>query len=212
MKPSSGHLILGIFLGLFIGLLIAIGVSFYMNNVPIPFVDKLPQRTADQDVQEAQRNQNWNPNAPLSGTSPPLPNQDSHVQTASENQLPKSDPIAILNQDATASTKAPALASTLSSASSSSAPTPSVSKAEITGLFIQAGAFWRIEDAEQQRAKLAMLGLSARIFEREQNAQTLYRVRLGPFESRDDTTPTLDRLQAAGVEANLVRVERAKTP
>lgn len=215
MKPSSGHLILGIFLGLLIGLLIAIGVSFYMNNVPIPFVDKLPQRTADQDAQEAQRNQNWNPNAPLSGTSPPVPNQDNNVQTASENQLSKPDPIAILNQDATTSAKAPALASTVStasSASSPSSPTLSVSKAEITGLFIQAGAFWRVEDAEQQRAKLAMLGFSARIFEREQNAQTLYRVRLGPFETRDDTTPTLDRLQAAGVEANLVRVERAKTP
>ena len=216
MKPSSGHLVLGIVVGLLIGLLIAIGVSFYMNNVPIPFVDKLPQRTGEQDAEEAQRNQNWNPNAPLSGKTPPAAISENEAKSTPEGEASKPTPAMILNQEEKASSNTHPLASQPISAANIT-PLPnssvhSVNKTEITGLFIQAGAFWRLEDAEQQRAKLAMLGLSARIFEREQNTQILYRVRLGPFENRDDTSPTLDRLQAAGVDANLVRVERAKTP
>jgi cell division protein FtsN len=208
MKPTSGNITLGIVIGLFVGLLIAIGISLYMNNVPIPFIDKLPQRTADQDAQEAQRNQNWNPNTPLSGTSPTPITASNNMPTASVSQPSTVDPAAILSQDSPATNGTPSSAALSSPVSAA----PQVNKTEITGLFVQAGAFWRPEDAEQQRAKLAMLGLSARIFEREQNAQTLYRVRLGPFESRDDTIPTLDRLQAAGIEASLVRVERTKTP
>ena len=42
----------------------------------------------------------------------------------------------------------------------------------------------RTEDAEQQRAKLAMLGVEARLTEREQAGRTVYRVRVGPFERR----------------------------
>ena len=33
---------------------------------------------------------------------------------------------------------------------------------------------------------LAMIGLSAKITEREQSGRTVYRVRLGPYETRDE--------------------------
>jgi cell division protein FtsN len=74
--------------------------------------------------------------------------------------------------------------------------------------FVQAGAYSRPDDAEQQRAKLAMLGLDARVTEREQSGRTVYRVRVGPFERRDDAESAQGRLADASVEANLVRVER----
>ena len=73
---------------------------------------------------------------------------------------------------------------------------------------MQAGAFARPEDAEQQRAKLAMQGLAARVTEREQSGRTVYRVRLGPFEQKDDAEAAQQRLQGTGTEAALVRVER----
>ena len=73
--------------------------------------------------------------------------------------------------------------------------------------FVQAGAFARAEDAEQQRAKLAMMGLGAKVSEREQSGRTVYRVRLGPFERKEDADAAQQRLQAASVEAALVRVE-----
>ena len=74
--------------------------------------------------------------------------------------------------------------------------------------FVQAGAYSRAEDAEQQRAKLAMLGLDARVTEREQSGRTVFRVRVGPFERREEAESAQGRLIEAAVEANLVRVER----
>ncbi|WP_199873392.1 SPOR domain-containing protein, partial [Ideonella sp. A 288] len=74
--------------------------------------------------------------------------------------------------------------------------------------FVQAGAYSRAEDAEQQRAKVAMLGLDARVTEREQSGRTVYRVRMGPFDRRDEAESVQGRLGEASVDANLVRVER----
>ncbi|MFN5701818.1 MAG: SPOR domain-containing protein, partial [Betaproteobacteria bacterium] len=89
------------------------------------------------------------------------------------------------------------------------APDP---RPEVTGLFIQAGAFSKADEAEQQRARLAMLGFAARISEREQGGRPVFRVRVGPYETRDETQGPMDRLQAAGIEVSLVRVERSATP
>jgi cell division protein FtsN len=74
--------------------------------------------------------------------------------------------------------------------------------------FAQAGAFTRSDDAEAQRAKLALMGMDAKVTEREQAGRTVYRVRVGPFEARAQADAAIEKLQAAGVESTLVRVER----
>lgn len=74
--------------------------------------------------------------------------------------------------------------------------------------FIQVGAFRTPEDAEQQRAKLTLLGFQARVTEREQSGRTVYRVRLGPFDRKDDAERTKERLDSNSVETALVRVQR----
>jgi cell division protein FtsN len=76
--------------------------------------------------------------------------------------------------------------------------------------FVQVGAFSNADDAEQQRAKLALSGFRATVTEREQNGRTVHRVRLGPFEKKDDADAQEDRVKAIVPEAALVRVERAK--
>jgi len=53
-----------------------------------------------------------------------------------------------------------------------------------------------------------MLGMSARITEREQAGRTVYRVRVGPFERKEDADAAKERLASAGVDAALVRVQR----
>ena len=73
---------------------------------------------------------------------------------------------------------------------------------------MQAGAYSRSEDAEQQRAKLAMMGLDARVTEREQAGRTVYRVRAGPFNKKDDADRLKERLDSGGLESALVRVQR----
>ncbi|HZW72997.1 MAG TPA: SPOR domain-containing protein, partial [Caldimonas sp.] len=63
-------------------------------------------------------------------------------------------------------------------------------------------------DAEQQRAKLAMLGMDSRLTEREQGGKMVYRVRVGPFERREDAESTKEKLADSGVDAALVAVQK----
>ena len=74
--------------------------------------------------------------------------------------------------------------------------------------FVQAGAFRSNDDAEAQRAKLSLMGVEARVTEREQAGRTVYRVRAGPFNKKDDADRLKSRLDGGGFESNLVRVQR----
>ncbi|HEY2255488.1 MAG TPA: SPOR domain-containing protein [Variovorax sp.] len=74
--------------------------------------------------------------------------------------------------------------------------------------FVQAGAFSSPEDAEAQRAKLSLMGVEARVTERDQAGRTVYRVRAGPFNQKDDADELKERLGGGGLEAALVRVQR----
>jgi cell division protein FtsN len=98
-------------------------------------------------------------------------------------------------------------------------PLGDLAKAKVEGLssgpgvdpfsyFIQAGAFRTPEDAEQQRAKLLLLGMQAKVSEREQAGRTVYRVRLGPFDKKEDADKAKERLDNNSIETALVRVKR----
>ena len=188
--PQRGGFVLGLVVGLLVGLALALGVALYITKAPVPFINKVPQRTAEQDSAEAERNKNWDPNAPLVG-KPAKPvaaasaAASGAASVASAPATPGRDPAAILAGAA-----------------------PAASGAEAFVYFVQAGAYARTDDAEQQRAKLAMIGFAAKVSEREQSGRTVYRVRVGPFESRDEADGVQAKLAEASVEARLVRVER----
>ena len=74
--------------------------------------------------------------------------------------------------------------------------------------FVQAGAFRSTEDAQAQRARLSLLGVEARVTEREQAGRTVYRVRVGPFQNKDAADRVKDRLDGNGFDSALVRVQR----
>ena len=75
---------------------------------------------------------------------------------------------------------------------------------------------WRLlrsEDAEQQRAKLAMLGIESRLTEREQGGRMVYRVRVGPFERREDAEAprSASAIRASTPHSSPCRSERRRT-
>ena len=74
--------------------------------------------------------------------------------------------------------------------------------------FVQVGAFRNQQEAESQRARVAMLGIAADVTEREQNGRPVFRVRVGPFNQRSAADATREQLEVNGVEAALVRVQR----
>ena len=232
-RPQRGGLIVGLVVGLLIGLAVALAVALYVTKAPIPFINKVPHRSAEQDAAEAERNKRWDPNAPLAGKNPARPAtvasgavagappatvgeetlpaapvagpaRTPAPASAPDTSRPSRDPAALLaGQPA-----APASAAVASRAASRTASTASTASPAVAAFFVQAGAYARPDDADAQRAKLAMLGLSARITEREQAGRTIYRVRLGPFDVREQAEDAQAKLAAGGIEANLVRIER----
>ena len=226
LKQQRGGFAMGLIVGLMLGLAVALGVALYVTKVPVPFVNKVPQRTAEMDAAEAEKNRNWDPNSPLYGKNPARPNPNA-ASGAPVPAGPATTPVA-----AAPATPTPVPAPAASAATTAKAPASAVRRdpAEILAdrpaaannttaastrpgadpfsYFVQAGAFARPEDAETQRAKLAMMGLGAKVTEREQAGRTVYRVRVGPFDKKDDADTTKEKLDASGVESSLVRVQR----
>ena len=223
MNPSSqrGGFVTGLVDGLLIGLGVALAVAVYITKAPVPFINKLPQRNADQDAAEAQKNLHWDPNAPLAGKNPARAASTAAATASNVASDPAAMPAAAQTQAAAqpvvraaASAAAPASAAASRSARDPAAllagQPASAAKPATVGFqyWVQAGAYARIDDAETQRAKLAMLGLDAKVLEREQSGRVVYRVRVGPFDERGGAESAQTKLGDAGIDANLVRAER----
>ncbi|HZE90616.1 MAG TPA: SPOR domain-containing protein [Rhizobacter sp.] len=210
MKSQRGGFFLGLVVGLLVGLALALGVALYIAKVPVPFMNKVPQRTQEQDAAEAEKNKNWDPNSALygkpasrpsngaSGIVAPPPPVAVPGGTPADPAVSARDPAAILADKPTSTPQAGLSESTNTGAGALNA----------MSYFVQAGAYGRIEDAEQQRAKLAMMGLAAKVTEREQSGRTVYRVRLGPFDKKEEAGLAKDKLEGAGVESALVQVQK----
>lgn len=207
MKNSQrGSVIVGIIIGVVLGLAAALAVAVYVTKVPIPFLNRGQSRTAEQDAAEIRKNRDWDPNAPLYGRNPakPMPPAPGVVAPA--------PPVATIPAPATARPapaakgKAPAT-DALGDLASARSASPS-SATDPFFYFVQAGAFRTAEDAEAQRAKLSLMGIEARVTEREQSGRQVFRVRVGPFDKKEEADRQKEKLEAGGVETALVRVQR----
>jgi cell division protein FtsN len=223
MTLQRGGFALGLIVGLLVGLALAIGVALYVTKVPVPFVNKVPQRTAEQDAAETERNKHWDPNAPLAtkpatpikppgaAASAALPPGIAPAPAIAANTPPappKRDPAAILSGPPAAPATAAKPATTPTTTAAAPASRSTKPGADPFTYFVQVGAYGKPEDAEQQRARIGLMGMSAKVSEREQSGRTMYRVRLGPYERKEDADAIQERLAGSGVEAALVRVER----
>jgi cell division protein FtsN len=202
MKAQRGGFVLGLIVGLLVGLGLSLAVALYVTKVPVPFVDKV-SRPPHNDAAEAERLKRWDPNGPLSGR-PAQRGESASTPAVPPPVSPPPPPPAQANRPA-----APGAAAA-PPAAAVPAPTPAAAapSADPFRYFVQVGAYSRADDAEQQRARLAMLGFTARVSEREQAGRTVYRVRLGPFERKDEADAVQERLKSNAVESALVRVER----
>ncbi|MCC6780337.1 MAG: SPOR domain-containing protein [Hyphomicrobiales bacterium] len=217
MKQQWGGTVLGLIVGMVIGLGVALAVAVYVTKVPVPFLNKGPSRSVDQDAAEARRNKDWDPNAPLYGKNPAraavpaAPGASgapgAAAGTGGDNPVPP----------AVAGIPTPGGAATPVPANTAPSPDPlgdlARARAGTAGVdpltyFVQVGAYRTANDAESQRARLSLGGVEARVSEREQSGRTVYRVRVGPFDKRDDAELTKEKLEGLGMEAALVRVQR----
>ena len=222
MNQQRGSTLVGFIIGLLVGLTVALGVAIYVTKVPIPFMTKGQTRSADQDAAEAEKNKDWDPNAPLygkkgakSGDKADESKADSKPEAKSEPRPdpkpdaaakvdPKSvDPLGDLAKVKAAEPK-PAEAKTIEPKAADAKPAAST---DPFIYFVQAGAYRTTEEAEAQRAKTGMLGLETKISERDQGGRTVYRVRVGPMD-KAEAERVRAKLEAAHIDSAMVRVQR----
>lgn len=217
-QKQRGNIVVGIIIGVVLGLAAALAVAVYVTKVPVPFLQKGPSRSAEQDAAETRKNQNWDPNAPLYGKNPakplpPAPGVAPGVVPPNPDATAKAPETAVPSAGKERQPEAPAVTGRPAPAD----PLGDLAAARAGGAgggsdpffyFVQAGAFRTPEDAEAQRAKLSLMGIEAKVTEREQAGRQVYRVRVGPFNSRDDADRQKEKLDAGGFETALVRVQR----
>ncbi|MDL5035937.1 SPOR domain-containing protein [Comamonas resistens] len=234
-KQQRGGTILGLIFGMVIGLAAALAVAIYVTKVPVPFLNKGGSNT-QRDAAEAERNKNWDPNAPLQSrqpapppVAPVVPPSDVTVTPPTTPAQPTStggvttpvappavaptkpatgDPLGDLVKERSAAADKAEKARAEREKAAAQAAHPAQSADSAFNYFVQAGAFRGQSEAEAQRAKLAMLGWESRISEREQNGITIFRVRVGPFGKRDDAEALKGKLDGAGVDSSLVRAAK----
>jgi cell division protein FtsN len=204
-NSQAGSVIVGIIIGVVLGLAAALAVAVYVTKVPVPFLNKGQSRTAEQDAAEVRKNRDWDPNAPLYGKNP------AKALAPAPGVIAPAPPVATIPAPAI-----PAAPASVPKATARSVdPLGELASARSAAIgsdpffyFVQAGAFRTPEDAEAQRAKLSLMGIEAKVTEREQSGRQVFRVRVGPFDKKDDADRSKERLEASGVETALVRVQR----
>lgn len=231
---NKGGTLLGIVAGLLVGLAVALAVAIYVTKVPVPFVQKVTATTAPKPEEEAKKNSTWDPNAPLYGknpagtkpvdvpsdnaSAPTLPGATGGTTAAANNASPKTDksklPPSVTGSDDPIGQIAKATQATQTAKpSATTAAKPADVTATKPGVdpwiyFLQAGAYRDESQADAQRAKLALMGLEAKVTEREQSGAPMYRVRMGPYNTLDEVTAAKNKLESQGIEGATVRVPR----
>ena len=231
MNQQRGSTLVGFIIGLVVGLAVALGVAIYVTKVPIPFMSKGPARSADSDAAEAEKNKDWDPNAPLYGKkgakggdkadeSKADVKAESKPDAAAKVDPKSADPLGDLAKVKSAEPKPEAKAKAEPKAPEvkpAEAKVPEAKPAEVKAAepvstdpfiyFVQAGAYRSNEEAQAQRAKTAMLGLDTKISERDQGGRTVYRVRVGPMD-KAEAERVRAKLEAAHIDSAMVRVQR----
>jgi cell division protein FtsN len=72
---------------------------------------------------------------------------------------------------------------------------------------LQAGSFSASGDAEALKARIALLGLSARVESAQLKDKTVYRVRMGPYGSAGELAEAKRKLESGGLPALAIRVQ-----
>ena len=138
-------------------------------------------------------------------TSVPMPLNETAA--SAPKPLPETAPARPAATPAPASTAAvttPAAASAAKPAASAAAA-PAV--ADTTRYILQAGSCGASGDAEATKAKLAMMGLAARVESADIAGKTVYRVRMGPYGSAGELAEAKQKLTGSGLPAIAIKAQ-----
>ncbi|HZN85869.1 MAG TPA: SPOR domain-containing protein [Burkholderiales bacterium] len=200
-KGTGGGFMLGMFVGLLIGLAIALGVALVLNKTPIPFMSR------DKPLAEEGKPAGKPPaiaGLPQGGPAEAMAPVPKPAAKAADK--PRFDFYKILPGGEEPVSDRELRERLRAAAAAKSAPAAVPASQDV--YFIQAGAFQNPADADNQKARLAILGFESNVEPTNiPDKGTFYRVRLGPYTKVDELNKVRQALAQNGIDANLVKLK-----
>lgn len=187
---GGGKLLIVGFIGLVLGVLVAFGVVLYLNKTPLPFQEKAGRPEHDNSKGQ---------------DSLPLPGKPGDKPV----EKPRFEFYKILpgTQEATpgGSTTTPPLPN-----DQTTGQTPAPSDL----FYLQVGAFQKTADADNLKAKRALMGVEASVQDIVvPDKGTLHRVRTGPYATPNEMNQVRTLMSQNGVQATVIKIKDAgQTP
>jgi cell division protein FtsN len=202
-KKSGGGTLIGMFIGLVLGVGAAAGVVWYMNKSPLPFVDKSPPPRSEVAA-AATAAANGKPAQPLAlpgKPGDPIPEkrfQFYDILPGKTDAVPDKEGKPVIAKEE--SKKEEPKKEEKKEEKKSEEP-----KESKQPLFLQAGSFSTAQDADNQKAKLAFMGIEAVVQQVMVQDKTYYRVRVGPYTKIDELNKTRTELAKSGIDSSLAK-------
>ena len=190
IKPrqrESGNFLAGMGVGVLVGLLISLAIAFYLNRTPIPFMTAKPKHA---EKEGAAAKPPVIAGLPQGGAAPaPTP------------EKPKFDFYRILPGSEEPVTEKEIRERMRAKGAGQQGAAKDV-------YFIQAGSFQNPADADNQKARLAILGFESSVEPANlPDKGTWYRVRMGPYAKLEEINKVRQVLAQSGIEANMIKVK-----
>lgn len=202
-KKSAGGTLIGMFIGLVMGVGLAAAVVWYLNSSPLPF-NKQVQASAANGKAEA-NGQPVEPMALPGKPGDPVPEkrfQFYDILPGKTDAVPDKTGKPAANAKEEAKKEDVKKEDKKEEKKEEKTEPPKESK---TPLFLQVGSFSTAHDADNQKAKLAFMGVEAVVQQVMIQDQTLYRVRVGPYSKIEELNKVRAELAKSGIEAQLVK-------
>ena len=180
-KGGTGSLLVGILIGLLLGLGISLAVAWYINKMPTPFQTRSTPPAKGDPAKAA------------------APEKSGGEEKNAKTDKPRFDFYTILP-----GSEEPATDQQFKDAQQK--PSPQAKEA----FYLQAGAFQSAPDADNLKARLALMGMEATV-----QATTLpdkgvwHRVRVGPYTTVDDLNRARETLKQNGIDTTLIKVRES---
>jgi cell division protein FtsN len=215
----SHPLLLGMIIGLLLGIVISLAVALWLNRLNNPFVGK--DKTVEPTPKIAPAQPAAPPEAAKAAEQAAKGKPAAPEKPAKSTERPRFEFYQILpgdkevtDREAKAAARAPPVAPVPPAPPKpgSSPATPKPHGGEV--YWLQAGAFSDEKEADNLKARIAFTGLEATVRPVSiPDKGTLYRVRLGPYQSLDDANRIKTALTQSGVGTAIIRTsEETKTP
>jgi cell division protein FtsN len=181
---------------------------------PHPNPDARPARTSDGDEDAIAGDGDALPTPAASTDARPKPTQYDFYTMLPGDEVQMSDAeIAATERAEAQRTAATQRAADRDDAASPAAGTAPATPATATGTatdapyLLQAGAFGASGDAEATKAKVALLGLSARVESAQIGGRIVYRVRMGPYATASELAEAKRKLASGGLPAMAIKAK-----